>query len=86
MFSSSWRKAFSWLGSLISIFASISVFLISSAASSSAIFGSTTRVGSVGWLYQNGFGVTQDYGKAMIWYRKAATQGDAKAPANIGWL
>ena len=45
MFSSSWRKAFSCVGSWISIFASISVFLISSAASRSAIFGFSTRVG-----------------------------------------
>ena len=51
MFSSSWRKALSWLGSLISIFASISVFLTSSAASRSAIFGSATRAGIPEWTF-----------------------------------
>ena len=41
---------------------------------------------NVGWLYQHGWGVAQDYAEAMRWYRKAADQGDARAQANIGEL
>src|SRR2546425_131907 len=48
--SSSFRKAWSWVGSVISIFASISVFLTSSAASISAIFASFTSLGIPGLL------------------------------------
>src|SRR2546427_38983 len=45
MFSSSERNAWSWLGSVISIFASISVFLTSRATSISAIFAFSTCAG-----------------------------------------
>ncbi|SUO96074.1 tetratricopeptide repeat protein [Suttonella ornithocola] len=34
---------------------------------------------NLGWLYENGQGVTQDYNKACQWYEKAAAQGLAKA-------
>src|SRR5213078_2647240 len=47
--SSSLRKAWSWVGSVISIFASISVFLTSRAASTKAIFPSFTSFGMPGW-------------------------------------
>jgi TPR repeat protein len=40
----------------------------------------------LGWIYQNGFGVTQDYTKAMTWYRLAADQNYADSDANIGWM
>ncbi len=29
-----------------------------------------TAIYKVGWLYDNGLGVPQDYNKAMEWYRK----------------
>jgi TonB family protein len=41
---------------------------------------------SVGWLYENGYGVKQDFAEAMTWYRKAAAQGNADAQNNVGWL
>jgi len=34
---------------------------------------------NLGWLYQNGWGVSKDYAQAMMWYRKAALQGNGKA-------
>jgi TPR repeat protein len=34
---------------------------------------------NLGALYQNGFGVAQDYAKAREWYEKAAAKGDATA-------
>src|SRR3989304_4461364 len=49
MDSSSSRNAWSWVGSVISIFASISVFLTSRAASTRAIFASFTSFGIPGW-------------------------------------
>ena len=41
---------------------------------------------NVGHLYEEGFGVAQDYPKAMSWYRQAADQGLAEAQHNIGML
>ena len=41
---------------------------------------------SMGDLYYNGYGVAQDYQKAMEWYQKAAAQNDAVAQKNIGEL
>ena len=37
-------------------------------------------------VVHHGRGVTQDYGEAMRWYRKAADQQDALAQYNIGLL
>jgi len=37
----------------------------------------------LGYLYYVGEGVTQDYSKAVEWYRKAATQGDKDAQYNL---
>jgi len=33
----------------------------------------------LGFCYENGEGVPQDYAKALEWYGKAAEQGDAEA-------
>ena len=41
---------------------------------------------TLGWFYENGKGVEQDYGKAYEWYQKAAEQGNNKAHTNIGNL
>jgi TPR repeat protein len=41
---------------------------------------------SLGWLYQNGQGVAQDYAKAREWYEKAAAKGDANAMFSLGGL
>ncbi len=40
---------------------------------------------NLGYLYQTGFGVKQDYAEALKWYRKAAEQGLARAQANLGF-
>jgi TPR repeat protein len=40
----------------------------------------------MGWIYERGLGVPQDYQKAKEWYTKAATNGDVDAIASIGWL
>jgi hypothetical protein len=40
----------------------------------------------IGWHYENGAGVPQDYATAAAWYRRAAEQGNATAAANLGLL
>ncbi|KAF8947428.1 hypothetical protein BGZ52_007849, partial [Haplosporangium bisporale] len=39
---------------------------------------------NIGFLYDDGQGVPQDYSQAMKWYLKAADQGDMDAQLNIG--
>ena len=39
---------------------------------------------AVGFLYQYGQGIPQDYRKAVKWYRLAAEQGDALAQTHLG--
>ncbi|MBP6437528.1 MAG: sel1 repeat family protein, partial [Paludibacteraceae bacterium] len=41
---------------------------------------------NLGWMYDNGQGVTQSDSKAFEWYSKAAAQGNAKAQYNLGWM
>ena len=38
----------------------------------------------LGYAYENGQGVPQDYAQAAAWFRKAAEQGDAVAQFNLG--
>ena len=38
------------------------------------------------YLYEDGQGIAQDYGKAREWYEKAAIQGYADAQNNLGLL
>lgn len=38
----------------------------------------------MGWIYERGMGVPQDYQKALQWYEKAAANGAKNAPAHIG--
>jgi S1-C subfamily serine protease len=40
----------------------------------------------LGWMYDKGWGVTQNYKQAAYWYTKAAEQGDASAQNNLGVL
>ena len=40
----------------------------------------------VGMVYDNGYGVPQDYAKAREWYEKAAAKDEASAMTNLGWL
>jgi len=39
---------------------------------------------NLGWMYDKGDGVPQDYAEAVKWYRLAAEQGHAKAQYNLG--
>jgi TPR repeat protein len=41
---------------------------------------------SLGWMYDKGKGVSQDYEKAVYWYQKAADQGDANGQLNLGLM
>ncbi|MBV9813646.1 MAG: sel1 repeat family protein, partial [Acetobacteraceae bacterium] len=38
----------------------------------------------VGSLFDTGMGVPQDYGAALLWYRRAADEGNATAMLNVG--
>src|SRR5215471_3045643 len=40
----------------------------------------------LGWMYQNGRGVPQDYFLAAKWYQSAATQGHGGAQFELGLL
>ncbi|MBN2455468.1 MAG: trypsin-like peptidase domain-containing protein [Sedimentisphaerales bacterium] len=39
---------------------------------------------NLGWMYDTGRGVPQDYNEAIKWYTKVAEQGDASAQCNLG--
>jgi TPR repeat protein len=39
---------------------------------------------NLGVMYDQGYGVLQDYNQAIYWYKKAAEQGLAKAQVNLG--
>ena len=41
---------------------------------------------AIGWMYDNGEGVSQDDRQAFSWYKKAAEQGYAQAQFNLGWM
>jgi tetratricopeptide (TPR) repeat protein len=38
---------------------------------------------NLGLMYEYGQGVSQNYGEALIWYRKAAEQGDENAKSKL---
>ena len=44
-----------------------------------AVAANAKAMTNLGWLYENGRGVAQDYGKACEWYQKAADAGNAYA-------
>ena len=46
--------------------------------------GNTDALVNLGYMYNNGIGVTQDYSEAVKWYRKAAEQGLARGQYNLG--
>ena len=39
---------------------------------------------NLGWCYENGRGVSQDYSEAAKWFSKSAEQGYARAQNNLG--
>ncbi|MEZ5876950.1 MAG: SEL1-like repeat protein [Tepidamorphaceae bacterium] len=46
----------------------------------SAEHGNPMALNSLGWIYEQGDGVAQDYGASREWYLKAAEAG---APGNV---
>jgi hypothetical protein len=38
---------------------------------------------NLGWMYDDGKGVTQDYAESAKWFRKGAEQGDAKSQRKL---
>ena len=48
--------------------------------------GNVQAEGIVGWMYNVGKGVPQDYTEAAKWYRLAAEQGNVHAEGKLGWL
>jgi TPR repeat protein len=48
--------------------------------------GDANAQNNIGFLYDKGLGVGQEYTQAALWYRKAAEQGNADAQNNIGLL
>ena len=44
-----------------------------------AELGDAVSMGNLGWAYETGLGVAQDYAKAREWYEKAAAKDDADA-------
>ncbi len=41
---------------------------------------------NLGYMYDAGKGVTQDYKEAVRWFRKAVEQGYANAQSNLGYM
>jgi len=41
---------------------------------------------NLGFMYDNGYGVSQNYKEAIKWYRKAAEQGNDRAQYNLGLM
>ena len=46
----------------------------------------TFAQGIIGWMYDCGKGVIQDYAEAVKWYRKAAEGGYVHAQCNLGYM
>ena len=49
-----------------------------------AVNGNALAQTDLGWMYDNGLGVAQDYGKARTWFEMAAKQGNPSAEFNLG--
>jgi hypothetical protein len=45
-----------------------------------------TADNNLGWAYEHGPGVKQDYQQALTWYRKSAELGNAVGQYNLGWM
>jgi TPR repeat protein len=52
----------------------------------SADLGNSSAMVFLGWMYLNGYGVTQDYNEAVYWYRKAVEAGDIGGMASLGYM
>jgi hypothetical protein len=52
----------------------------------SAEQGNAGAQNNLGYMYEKGDGVPQDYAEAVKWYKKSAEQGNAYAQNNIGHM
>ena len=52
----------------------------------SAEQGDATAQYYLGYMYENGRGVSQDNAKAMEWFRKSAEQGNTDAQYQLGYM
>lgn len=48
--------------------------------------GSAYGMNNLGWMYQNGFGITKDLNEAVKWYRMSAEHGDPVGQLDLGGL
>lgn len=48
--------------------------------------GNIPRADDGEFIYEKGWGMTQDYAEAARWYRRAAEAGFIKAQNNMGWM
>jgi TPR repeat protein len=48
--------------------------------------GNAEAQGNLGSMYEEGWGVAQDYREAVRWYRAAAEQGDKSAQSSLGLM
>jgi hypothetical protein len=52
----------------------------------SVVLSTAAAQSNLGAMYDKGEGVSQNYPKALNWYRKAADQGNSMAQYNIGFM
>ena len=48
--------------------------------------GDAVAQNKLGYIYQHGQGVTQDYSQSVDWFQKAASQGNADGQENLGFM
>lgn len=51
-----------------------------------ALTGNASAQNNLAYMYQQGYGVSQDNTKAMEWYLKSAAQGNSGAQFNVGFI
>jgi hypothetical protein len=52
----------------------------------SAEHGTVKAMNTLGWMYQEGIGVTKDFHEAIRWYKKAVNAGDGLGMTSLGWM
>lgn len=51
-----------------------------------AVAGDTSAQVQLAEMYYKGWGVARDYGRALFWYEKAASQKSVAAEVQLGWM
>jgi TPR repeat protein len=57
-----------------------------SATLATAEQGDATAQNNLGYMYEYGYGVAQDYYEAVKWYRLSAEQGNATGQCSLGYM